>query len=57
MTSETAALAPIYEETAHVTIDTDGLTPDEIIISALKFSGRIVFDVFDIQQVTSIFNP
>ena len=30
---------PLYEETAHVTIDTDGLTPDEvadeIIISAL----------------------
>ena len=45
MTSETAALEPIYEETAHVTIDTDGLIPDEIIISALKFSGRIVFDV------------
>ena len=34
-----AARAPIYEETAHVIIDTDGLTPDEvadeIIISAL----------------------
>ena len=34
-----AAREPIYEETAHVTIDTDGLTPDEvadeIIISAL----------------------
>lgn len=34
-----AARAPIYEETAHVIIDTDGLTPDEvadeIIISSL----------------------
>ena len=34
-----AAREPIYEETAHVVIDTDGLTPDEvadeIIISAL----------------------
>ena len=34
-----AARAPLYEETAHVTIDTDGLSPDEvadeIIISAL----------------------
>ena len=34
-----AAREPIYEETAHVTIDTDGLSPDEvadeIIISAL----------------------
>jgi len=34
-----ASREPIYEETAHVTIDTDGLSPDEvadeIIISAL----------------------
>lgn len=34
-----AAREPLYEKTAHVTIDTDGLTPedvsDEIIISAL----------------------
>ena len=34
-----AAREPLYEETAHVTIDTDGLSPDEvadeIIISAL----------------------
>jgi shikimate kinase len=34
-----AAREPLYEETAHVTIDTDGLTPDEvadeIIISCL----------------------
>jgi hypothetical protein len=39
MTSETAAHEPIYEETVHVIIDTDGLSPDEvadeIIISAL----------------------
>ena len=37
--SRLAARAPIYEETAHVIIDTDGLTPDEvadeIIISSL----------------------
>jgi Shikimate kinase. len=34
-----AAREPLYEETAHVIIDTDGLTPeevaDEIIISSL----------------------
>ena len=34
-----AAREPLYEETAHVVIDTDGLTPeevaDEIIISSL----------------------
>ena len=37
--SRLASRAPLYEETAHVTIDTDGLSPDEvadeIIISAL----------------------
>ena len=39
MASRLAEREPIYEETAHVTIDTDGLSPDEvadeIIISAL----------------------
>ena len=39
MASRLASRAPIYEETAHVVIDTDGLSPDEvadeIIISAL----------------------
>ena len=39
MASRLVEREPIYEETAHVTIDTDGLSPDEvadeIIISAL----------------------
>ena len=39
MASRLAEREPIYEKTAHVTIDTDGLSPDEvadeIIISAL----------------------
>ena len=39
LASRLAAREPLYEETAHVTIDTDGLSPDEvadeIIISAL----------------------
>ena len=39
MASRLASREPIYEETAHVIIDTDGLSPDEvadeIIISAL----------------------
>ena len=39
MAARLASRAPIYEETAHVIIDTDGLAPDEvadeIIISAL----------------------
>ena len=39
MAARLAAREPIYEETAHVTIDTDGLSPDEvadeIIISCL----------------------
>ena len=39
LASRLASRAPLYEETAHVTIDTDGLSPDEvadeIIISAL----------------------
>ena len=39
LASRLASREPLYEETAHVTIDTDGLTPDEvadeIIISAL----------------------
>jgi hypothetical protein len=39
MAGEAAAHEPLYEETAHVIIDLDGLSPDEvadeIIISAL----------------------
>ena len=39
MASRLASRAPIYEKTAHVIVDTDGLSPDEvadeIIISAL----------------------
>lgn len=39
LAARSAAREPIYEETAHVIIDTDGLTPDEvadeIIISSL----------------------
>ena len=39
LASRLAARAPLYEETAHVTIDTDGLSPDEVadesIISVL----------------------
>jgi shikimate kinase len=39
MAARLAERAPLYEKTAHVVIDTDGLTPDEvadeIIISAL----------------------
>ena len=39
MAERLAAREPLYEKTAHVTIDTDGLSPeevsDEIIISAL----------------------
>ena len=31
MASRLAARAPIYEETAHVTLDTDGLSPDEVV--------------------------
>jgi shikimate kinase len=39
MAGRLAAREPLYEETAHVIIDTDGLSPDEvadeIIISSL----------------------
>jgi len=39
MAGRLAAREPLYEETAHVIIDTDGLAPDEvadeIIISSL----------------------
>ncbi len=31
MASRLSARAPIYEETAHVTLDTDGLSPDEVV--------------------------
>ena len=31
MASRLAARTPIYEETAHVTLDTDGLSPDEVV--------------------------
>ena len=47
MAGEAAAHEPLYEETAHVTMDTDGLSPDEvpgeIIISCSRGSFYYLF--------------